>query len=113
GLAGRRALVGYAPAGPRPPADWGLLPGVVSILDSLPERPAAIVEAHRAYRFYARNQSLELDVEILIRAFLRARFVLRLACPKRRTRNAPRVTPPWLPSSTSRSPSSTARTSRA
>jgi GT2 family glycosyltransferase len=70
-LAGRRALVGYDPAGPHPPRDWGLSPGVVSILDSLDERPASIVEAHRAYWFYARNQSLSLDVEILLRALTR------------------------------------------
>jgi hypothetical protein len=70
-LAGRRALVGYDPAGPHPPPDWGLTPGVVSILDSLPERPTSIVEAHRAYWFYARNQSLALDVEILLRALWR------------------------------------------
>jgi hypothetical protein len=71
-LAGRRALVGYDAAGPHPPADWGLAPGVVSILDTLPERPASIVEAHRAYWFYARNQSLALDVEILLHALLRS-----------------------------------------
>ena len=70
-LAGRRALVGFDPAGPHPPPDWGLFPGVVSILDSLPERPDSIVEAHRAYWFYARNQSLALDVEILLRALTR------------------------------------------
>src|SRR5690606_17825352 len=70
-LAGRRALVGYDPAGPHPPAAWGLQPGLVSILDTLPERPTSIVEVHRAYWFYARNQSLALDVEILLQALLR------------------------------------------
>ena len=67
-LAGRRTLIGYDTTEPHPPADWGLTPGVVSILDTLSERPASIVEAHRAYWFYARNQSLGLDLEILLRA---------------------------------------------
>lgn len=71
-LAGRRALVGYDPTRPHPPADWGLRPGVVSILDALPVEPGSIVAAHRAYWFYARNQSAALDVEILLRALLRA-----------------------------------------
>ncbi len=70
-LAGRRALIGFDPAGPHPPPEWGLPPGVVSILDTLPERPATITEAHRAYWFYARNQSLALDAEILLRALRR------------------------------------------
>ena len=48
-----------------------LEPGLVSILDTLPERPASIVEAHRAYWFYARNQSAWLDLEIVVRALLR------------------------------------------
>lgn len=70
-LAGRRALIGYDAAGVHPPRAWGLRPGVVSILDTLPVRPTDIVEAHRAYWFYARNQSAALDVEILLRALLR------------------------------------------
>lgn len=70
-LAGRRVLIGYDPAAAHPPRDWGLQPGVVSILDTLATRPADIVEVHRAYWFYARNQSAALDVEILLRALLR------------------------------------------
>ena len=69
-LAGRRALVGFDPSGPHPPAAWGLQPGVVSVLDLLPHRPTSIVEAHRAYWFYARHQSAALDVEIVVRALL-------------------------------------------
>ena len=67
-LAGRRALVGYDTAHHHPPEDWGLQPGIVSILDTIPNPPDSIVETHRAYWFYARNQSLTLDLEILFRA---------------------------------------------
>ena len=70
-LAGRRALVGYDPAQAHPPEAWGLRPGVVSILDTLEAPPATIVEAHRAYWGYARNQSLALDLEILFKALTR------------------------------------------
>ncbi|MEM8556399.1 MAG: glycosyltransferase [Bacteroidota bacterium] len=71
-LAGRRALVGYdTGTATRPPDAWALQPGLVSILDTLPERPTSIVEVHRAYWFYARHQSLWLDVEILARALVR------------------------------------------
>jgi hypothetical protein len=71
-LSGRRALIGFDPSGPHPPAAWGLRPGLISILDTLPERPSDIVEAQRAYWFYARNQSAALDLEILLRALARA-----------------------------------------
>jgi GT2 family glycosyltransferase len=71
-LAGRRALIGYHPADPHPPEAWGLAPAVVSVLDTLPARPDTIVEAHRAYWFYARHQSARLDLAILFHA-LRAR----------------------------------------
>jgi GT2 family glycosyltransferase len=67
-LAGRLALVGYDAAGTHPPPAWGLLPGVVSVLDTRAARPQTIAEAHRAYWFYARHQSTWLDVEILLRA---------------------------------------------
>ena len=67
-LAGRRALVGYDATGPHPPPAWGLPPGVVSVLDTRRPRPATITEAHRAYWFYARHQSVWLDAEILLRA---------------------------------------------
>lgn len=67
-LAGRRVLVGYDSSHHHPPEDWGLQPGVVSILDTIPVPPDSIVEIHRAYWFYARNQSLVLDLEILFRA---------------------------------------------
>ena len=69
-LAGRRALVGYDPAGPHPPPAWGLPAGVVSVLDTRRPRPQTITEAHRAYWFYARNQSAWLDLEILARALV-------------------------------------------
>lgn len=67
-LAGRIALIGYDPDGPHPPEAWGLRPGLISILDILPERPDSIVAAHRAYWFYARNQSFTLDLQIFSRA---------------------------------------------
>ena len=67
-LAGRRALVGYDATGPHPPPAWGLPPGVVSVLDTRRPRPVTITEAHRAYWFYARHQSVWLDAEILLRA---------------------------------------------
>jgi GT2 family glycosyltransferase len=70
-LAGRRALIGYDPGRPHPPTAWGLRPGVVSILDTLSAPPTDIVETHRAYWFYARNQSAAFDVEILLRALFR------------------------------------------
>ena len=70
-LAGRRALVGYDPAGTHPPEAWGLRPGVVSILDTLDAPPVTIVDAHRAYWAYARNQSAALDLDILLRALSR------------------------------------------
>ncbi|MEM1041559.1 MAG: glycosyltransferase [Bacteroidota bacterium] len=70
-LAGRRALIGYDAAQAHPPKAWGLRPGVVSILDTLVAPPEDIVEAHRAYWFYARNQSAALDFEILLRALFR------------------------------------------
>jgi O-antigen biosynthesis protein len=70
-LAGRWALVGFDPSGPHPPSAWGLRPGLVSILDTLPEPPTDIVGAHRAYWFYARNQSAALDLEILLRVLSR------------------------------------------
>ncbi|MEM6784410.1 MAG: glycosyltransferase [Bacteroidota bacterium] len=72
-LAGRRALVGYDTSiATRPPEAWALQPGLVSILDTLPTRPSGIVEVHRAYWFYARHQSLWLDLEILGRALVRS-----------------------------------------
>ncbi len=70
-LAGRRALVGYDAGRAHPPSDWGLRPGLVSILDTLGAPPEDIVETHRAYWFYARNQSAALDLEILLRALFR------------------------------------------
>ncbi len=71
-LAGRRALIGYdAAARIQPPKDWGLRPGIVSILDTLAAPPTDIVETHRAYWFYARNQSATFDLEILLRALFR------------------------------------------
>lgn len=70
-LAGRRALVGYDPARPHPPEAWGLRPGIVSILDTLDAPATTIVEAHRAYWAYARNQSAALDLDILVRALTR------------------------------------------
>jgi GT2 family glycosyltransferase len=70
-LAGRRALIGYDPGRTHPPKDWGLRPGVVSILDTLAAPPTDIVETHRAYWFYARNQSATFDLEILLRALFR------------------------------------------
>ena len=70
-LARRRALVGYDPAGAHPPPAWGLEPGVVSILDTLPARPTAILDTQRAYWSYARNQSAALDLEILYQALAR------------------------------------------
>ena len=65
---GRRALVGYHEGGAHPPAAWGLQPAVVSVLDTLPAPPQTIVEAHRAYWFYARHQSARLDLEVLAKA---------------------------------------------
>jgi GT2 family glycosyltransferase len=70
-LAGRRALIGYDPSRPHPPTAWGLRPGVVSILDTLAVPPTDIVGTHRAYWFYARNQSAAFDAEILVRALFR------------------------------------------
>ncbi|MEL6616377.1 MAG: glycosyl transferase family 2, partial [Bacteroidota bacterium] len=70
-LAGRRALVGYDPARTHPPEAWGLRPGVVSILDTLEAPPRSIVDAHRAYWGYARNESAALDIEILLQALAR------------------------------------------
>ena len=67
-LAGRRALVGYDPDRPHPPPAWGLPAGVVSVLDARQPSPDSITEAHRAYWFYARNQSARLDLGILLRA---------------------------------------------
>ncbi len=67
-LAGHLALVGYDADGAHPPPAWGLLPGVVSVLDTRGPRPRTIADAHRAYWFYARHQSAWLDVEILLRA---------------------------------------------
>ena len=68
---GRRALVGYHPDGPHPPEAWGLRPAVVSVLDTLSAPPRTIVEAHRAYWFYARHQSAWLDLEVVVRALWR------------------------------------------
>ena len=65
---GRRALVGYHADGPHPPAAWGLQPAVVSVLETLPAPPQTIVDAHRAYWFYARHQSARLDLEVLANA---------------------------------------------
>ena len=70
-VAGRRALVGYDAEGTQPPPAWGLQPALVSVLDSLPARPATISEAHRTYWYYARHQSAALDLEILARAAFR------------------------------------------
>ena len=67
-LAGRLALVGYRPGDHRPPAEWGLTEGAVSVLDALPARPAEITEAQRAYWFYVRHASVGLDAEVLARA---------------------------------------------
>ncbi len=70
-LAGRVALVGVDTAQALPPNAWGLAPGIVSILDTLAAPPATIAEAHRAYWFYARHQSMGLDAQILWRALTR------------------------------------------
>ena len=69
-LKGDAVLVGYLPGDAHPPAAWGLKPGLVSILDALPQRPTSIVESHRAYWFYAQNRSLTLDLEVLARTLL-------------------------------------------
>lgn len=68
-----RALIGYDEEGIHPPEAWGLRPGVVSILDTIAQRPDDIVATHRAYWFYARNQSAALDIEILLRALFNKR----------------------------------------
>ncbi len=70
-LAARVALVGVDEGQALPPPAWGLVPGVVSVLDTLAAPPATIAEAHRAYWFYARHQSMGLDAQILWRALTR------------------------------------------
>ncbi|MEM6326764.1 MAG: glycosyl transferase family 2, partial [Bacteroidota bacterium] len=70
-LAGQSALVGYDPRRAHPPEAWGLRPGLVSILDTLDAPATSILDAHRAYWAYARNQSATLDVDILFRALTR------------------------------------------
>ncbi|GAB5533841.1 MAG: glycosyltransferase [Rubricoccaceae bacterium] len=70
-LTGRIALVGYHDDDPHPPAAWGLQPAVISVLDTLPVPPRVIVDAHRAYWFYARHQSAWLDLEVMLKALVR------------------------------------------
>ncbi|MEO0557515.1 MAG: glycosyltransferase [Bacteroidota bacterium] len=70
-LTGRKALVGYHEDDPHPPAAWGLHPAAVSVLDTLPTPPTSIVEAHRAYWFYARHQSAWMDLEVTLKALVR------------------------------------------
>lgn len=67
-LAGRRALVGYAPDGPfLPPPEWGLKPGVFTLAETItaPLQPA---DARQVYWQYVRNASAELDWALLVRA---------------------------------------------
>jgi GT2 family glycosyltransferase len=71
-LKGRLSLVGFAPGDHRPPPEWGLTAGAVSVLDALPARPAEITEAQRAYWFYVRHPSVALDAEVLFRSLARA-----------------------------------------
>lgn len=73
-LAGTISLVGFSLDGPHPPTDWGLPPGLVSILDTLPTPTPSnlsIVEAHRLYWSYTRHQSAWMDLQILFRALNR------------------------------------------
>lgn len=71
-LADDVSLVGFAPDGPHPPRDWGLSPGLFSVIDTLPalRAPAdlSIVEAHRLYWSYTRHQSAWMDLQIVFRA---------------------------------------------
>lgn len=71
-LTGRRALVGVHPAHRRlVPDAWDLPEGVFCVVDALDVEPEERTELHRAYWFYARNQSAQLDVTIVYRALTR------------------------------------------
>jgi hypothetical protein len=70
-LRGRMPLIGYGPEDHRPPPEWGLGSGAVSVLDALPHRPSEITEAQRAYWFYVTHPSVALDAEVLWRAIVR------------------------------------------
>ena len=70
-LAGRLALIGYRENDPHPPGAWGLQPAAISVLDTLPSPPRTIVDAHRAYWFYARHQSAWLDLEVMLNTVMR------------------------------------------
>jgi len=68
-LRNERALVGYRTDDPyRPPDEWGLQPGVFSIVDALGADTTGIKELNRAYWFYVSHQSASLDWSILVRS---------------------------------------------
>ncbi len=71
-LAGRRAVVGYPEnMAYRPPASWGLRPGLIGVIDtSAPD--STHEEADAAYAYYAMHQSASTDWAIVKRTLLRS-----------------------------------------
>lgn len=66
---GRKTMVGDTTrAGTELPGDWNIPPGVFSIVDALAVPPEEQTEVRRAYWFYARNQSVSMDLAIVYRA---------------------------------------------
>jgi len=62
------ALVGYRAADAyRPPEEWGLQPGVFSIVDALGGEASGNKELNRIYWFYVSHQSASLDWSIIVR----------------------------------------------
>lgn len=68
-VSGKRTVVGdTAPPSNRLPQDWNIPPGVFSIVDAFAVPPEERTEIRRAYWFYARNQSVSMDLTIVYRA---------------------------------------------
>jgi hypothetical protein len=72
-ILGKCALVGYEPETRlRPPDEWGLHPGVFSIIGGSARQLLTDEELRDAYWLYARNQSAALDLSIILRRIQRA-----------------------------------------
>ena len=68
---GKRMLVGYSShASWKPPAEWGIKPGVFDVLEGQSEESAPET-VQKAYAYYAGHRSLGLDLQIIWRILLR------------------------------------------
>jgi GT2 family glycosyltransferase len=68
-ITGKKSIVGYtSKSNTQLPVDWNIPAGVFSIVDAFAVPPEERTEVRRAYWFYARNQSVSMDLAIVYRA---------------------------------------------